>query len=135
MTTWAARRVGDRILCGRRVPPDGPYACMGLIATVVRDVADEEHLRMRPGVVPEWVDGEVGPRYRLTTRARFPMGRQSSPGSGMFRRTRGRPGEVGTRPPLWCPCSHGGHENRAGGGLLPGTPEARWDHGQTDDEE
>ena len=32
MTTWKARRVGDRILCGRPAPSRG--YCSGLIATV-----------------------------------------------------------------------------------------------------
>jgi len=110
MTTWKARRVGDRILCGRRVPPDGPYACMGLVATIVRDMGGREFLRMRPGVTMEWIEGEEGPRYRATTKVRFSAARQTV--GGMFRRTRHRYGEVGDSPPLWCPCSHGGHENR-----------------------
>lgn len=45
MTTWTARRVGKRILCGRQVPPGGPYACMGEIATLEPNY----RLRLRTG--------------------------------------------------------------------------------------
>jgi hypothetical protein len=43
VTTWKARRVGDRILCGRPAPDGG---CRGLIATVY-------HYRV-PGILGEW---------------------------------------------------------------------------------
>ncbi len=99
-------------MCGRRVPPAGPYACMGLIAIIVRDIAGREFLRMRPGVTAEWIDGDEGPRYRATTKVRFSAARQNIGVTVLFRRTRHLPGAVGDSPPLWCPCSHGGHENR-----------------------
>ena len=108
MTTWAARRVKDRIVCGRRVPPDGPYACMGEIGTVVQDIAGKPLVMLRPGVYMDEAD-DLGWHWRATTRARFPGQRATVVGD--FERRRRFPGAPGHPVPLTCPCSHGGHLN------------------------
>jgi hypothetical protein len=115
VTLWQARRVKDRVLCGRRVPPDGPYACMGEIGIVSHDWGGTEWIRPRPGLVAEWVEGEYGPTYRNASRVRFP-GRRSvvggDPVSGFDNNRKQRGGRFGIREPFTAPCSHGGHLNR-----------------------
>jgi hypothetical protein len=54
MTEWLARRVGDRILCGRRV--DDRYVCQGEIGYVQRDVADKEEVYLPPGLFADNMD-------------------------------------------------------------------------------
>jgi hypothetical protein len=114
-TVWVARRVGKRILCGRRVPPDGPPKCMGELGTIVHDIAQKEFFAPRPGIVEATPQGEIGDRYRETSQVRFPRlrGRTGPPdGNLTFRAGRaGRIHEVGSGPPLSAPCSHGGHRN------------------------
>lgn len=116
-TIWTARRLGDRILCGRQVPPGGPYACKGELGTIVADIGDEKFFRPRAGVVAEYFEGEYGPRFRKATRTRWPDHRNqgSFPIDRMTRR--GRPTLGAFKAPLWCPCDLG-HENHLPEGIL-----------------
>lgn len=114
VTVWQARRVGDRVLCGRQEPPGGPYKCMGEIATVISDMAGYEQVRLRPGLTPEPGSGE--PRYRATSRIRFPGRRLDAvdEASGAVNEV-GRGGRLkhsASALPLSAPCSHKGHLNR-----------------------
>ena len=68
-TVWPARRVRERILCGRQV--DGRYVCQGFIAPVAYFV-DKPRAR-RPStstVIEEQADGSI--HLRETTRPRPP---------------------------------------------------------------
>lgn len=117
-TWWTARRVGDRILCGRQVPPGGPYACMGELAAIVRDMADNERIVPRPGLHAEWPEGVDGAVFRDTGKERL-KGRSTSLGSGpmsIYTPTRqpNRYGSDNTIVSGWLPCSHRGHLNRIG---------------------
>lgn len=117
VTIWRARRVGDRILCGRQVPPGGPYTCMGEIALVVRDWGKKEHLRPRPELFAEWPHGVDGAVYRVKTRVRFPESRaarrRSVDTDAPLRKSFPSAGG-GVNDNFWAPCSHGGHWNRVG---------------------
>ncbi len=114
MTTWTARRVGDRILCGRQVPPGGPYSCMGEIGTRATHAAGGGPFLPRPGVTPvRVVDGVE--HYRATTRVRFsaerlyPIDEASGVVDRMLRGLRLVPATVAL--PAVLPCSHRGHDN------------------------
>lgn len=108
MTVWNARRVKDRVLCGRQVPPGGPYACMGEIGRV------DGGLILRPGLTLD--AGAREPRtYRATTRVRFP-GKRLNPvdeasGATYERRRDNYLAQPAASLPLTAPCSHDGHMN------------------------
>jgi hypothetical protein len=64
VTTWPARRVGDRVLCGRPTPI-GP--CIGEIATLATDGARFTEVVLPTGLTE---DPPGSGRWRLTARAR-----------------------------------------------------------------
>jgi hypothetical protein len=75
-TVWPARRVGNRILCGRQV--DGRYVCQGVIAFVT-----EDWVRVRVMLPPGMVEDSPGSHvWRQTSRA----GQRAADGRGSVRR-------------------------------------------------
>lgn len=58
-TIWLARRVGDRILCGRMV--DGRYVCQGEIADVDKRIRSKPKPRLRAGLTadPPLENGDI----------------------------------------------------------------------------
>lgn len=121
VTTWEARRLGDRILCGRQVPPGGPYACMGEIGTVMSDAPGHEQIRLRPGITLESRPGEE-PRYRETARSRFRGGRlnpvDEASGATYERRRGNSLAYPALTVPVTAPCTHGAHVNRVTGASI-----------------
>ena len=54
-TVWLARRVGERILCGRQV--DGRYVCQGFIAPVALADLRRRGVTFEDYTAPQTVDG------------------------------------------------------------------------------
>jgi len=95
-TEWIARRVGDRILCGRQV--DGRYVCQGELARVERLVAGNsvraghEIITLPTGFV---MDPPGSSHWRLTARSQ----RQQAAGrKPSHRREPGPDARIGSAP-------------------------------------
>jgi hypothetical protein len=81
-TLWAARRVEDVILCGRKV--GGRYVCQGELATIDRQQGREwvrlpRGMFAEPGTQPEhWRPTERARRGKPDSGRRYLMGRERS---------------------------------------------------------
>jgi hypothetical protein len=80
-SVWEARRVGERILCGRQVPPEsGLYVCQGEIATIDRFI-DRPRVALPAGLtqLPSIVGDDRIDHYTFTARARRQKARGQQP--------------------------------------------------------
>jgi len=84
-TIWRARRAGDRILCGRQVPPgSGVYVCQGEIAVMHEAWHAKPKVRLPAGLaVGHPLEPDDVAHWHETARARSQRGRgQKAAGHG-----------------------------------------------------
>jgi hypothetical protein len=126
-TVWEARRVGERILCGRQAPPEsGLYVCQGEIATIDRFV-DRPRVALPAGLklVPSIVGDDRIDHYTTTARAKQQKSRGQRPvGYGQVgpmisnRRTPTGHWHAIERPNFTRDCPHCGKPNRVTSAVL-----------------
>jgi len=113
MSPWLARRVGNRILCGRRQRLIGPYDCGGVLAGIILEAPLSGPEFEWPTLEPGTTEDPPG-HVRLTTKAqrqlkenRAPLGRRKQEALDILQIPDWR---STARPPPWtrdCPlCGH-----------------------------